>query len=57
MIANHSLSPNLEIDISKLLWLRDFLAEDRRIEQDFEPGTMIDNAIRERALARAKAWR
>ena len=57
MIANHSLSPNLEIDISKLLWLRDFLAEDRRIEQDFETGTMIDNAIRERALARAKAWR
>ncbi len=57
VVGNHSLSPTMAIDISKLLWLRDFLADDGRIEQDFEPGTMIDNSIRERALVRAKAGR
>ena len=57
VIGNRAVSPTLEIDVSKLLWLRDFLTEDGRIDQDFEPGTMIDNSIRERALARVKAGR
>ncbi|MEA2905821.1 MAG: NitT/TauT family transport system substrate-binding protein [Alphaproteobacteria bacterium] len=51
---NHSVSPTLDIDETKLLWLRDLLAEDGRIDPDFEPGTMIDRGIRERALARIK---
>ncbi|HEY7301867.1 MAG TPA: ABC transporter substrate-binding protein [Xanthobacteraceae bacterium] len=55
VVANRSLSPSLEIDIGKLQWLRDFLAEDGRIDQDFEPGTMTDSAMRVRSLARAKA--
>ena len=55
VVSNRALSPNLEIDIGKLQWLRDFLAEDGRIDEDFEPGTMTDSAMRIRALARAKA--
>jgi hypothetical protein len=51
---NRSVSPTLEIDISKLLWLRDLLADSGRIDPDFEPGTMIDRGIREQALARLK---
>jgi NitT/TauT family transport system substrate-binding protein len=54
---NRSVSPTLEVDISKLLWLRDYLSEDGRIEQDFEPETMVDKSIRERALARLKTGR
>jgi NitT/TauT family transport system substrate-binding protein len=54
---NRSVSPTLEIDISKLLWLRDYLSEDGRIEQDFEPETMVDKSIRERALVRVKTGR
>ena len=38
----------------KLLWLRDFLAEDRRLDPEFEPGTMIDRGVRAHALARIK---
>jgi NitT/TauT family transport system substrate-binding protein len=55
VVANRSLSPSLEIDMGKLQWLRDFLAEDGLIDSDFEPGTMTDSAMRVRALARAKA--
>jgi len=52
-----ALSTAFEIDPSKLLWLRDSLAEDGRIDQDFEPETMVDKSIRERALARIKTGR
>jgi NitT/TauT family transport system substrate-binding protein len=51
---NRSISPSLDIDVNKLLWLRDFLVEEKLIDEDFEPGTMIDRSIRERALARLK---
>jgi NitT/TauT family transport system substrate-binding protein len=54
ILQNHAISTTLEIDITKLLWLRDFLVEENLIDQDFEPGTMIDRGIREKALARLK---
>jgi hypothetical protein len=54
VIQNRSISPSLEIDIDKLLWLRDFLVEERLLDADFEPGTMTDRSIREGALARLK---
>jgi len=54
VISNRSISPTLELDITKLLWLRDFLADEGLIDADFEPGTMIDRSARERALARIK---
>jgi NitT/TauT family transport system substrate-binding protein len=52
---NHAVAPALPIEMAKLLWLRDFLAEQGRIDADFEPGTMTDNSLRERALARVNA--
>ena len=52
---NRAVAPALEIEMPKLLWLRDLLAEERRIDADFEPGTMIDNSLRERALKLADA--
>jgi NitT/TauT family transport system substrate-binding protein len=54
---NRSVSPMLEIDMAKFLWLRDFLSEDGRLDQDFEPGTMIDRSVREKALARVQEQR
>jgi NitT/TauT family transport system substrate-binding protein len=54
VIKNRSISPTLDLDITKLLWLRDFLADEGFIDADFEPGTMIDRSARERALARVK---
>jgi len=55
VIQNHSISPSLEIDISKLLWLRDFLVDEGLLVADFEPGTMTDRSIREGAIARLKS--
>jgi NitT/TauT family transport system substrate-binding protein len=54
VVKNRSVSPTLDLDIAKLLWLRDFLADEGLIDADFEPGTMIDRSARERALARVK---
>jgi len=51
---NRAISATLDIDISKLLWLRDFLVDEGLIDADFEPGTMTDRSIREQALARLK---
>ncbi len=52
VIENHSISPTLEIDMSKLLWLRDLLVDEGRLDREFEPGTMTDNALRQEALKR-----
>jgi NitT/TauT family transport system substrate-binding protein len=54
VVRNRSISPTLELDITRLLWLRDFLADERLIDAEFEPGTMIDRSARERALTRIK---
>jgi NitT/TauT family transport system substrate-binding protein len=54
VLRNRSVSPTLDIDMTKFLWLRDLLADDNRLDPDFEPGTMIDRGVREKALARLK---
>ena len=54
VVQNRSILPTLELDITRLLWLRDFLADERLIDAEFEPGTMIDRSARGRALARVK---
>ena len=54
VMQNHSISPTLEIDMTKLLWLRDFLVEEGLLDQDFEPGTMTDRSVRQSAIARVK---
>jgi NitT/TauT family transport system substrate-binding protein len=55
IVAERSVSPSLQIEMGKLQWMRDFLAEDGRIDQEYEPGTMTDTAMSLRALARAQA--
>jgi NitT/TauT family transport system substrate-binding protein len=52
VVAHQSVSPEIEIDRAKFIWLRDLLAEDGRIAATFDPATLIDGSIRERALAR-----
>jgi hypothetical protein len=49
------VSPLLEIDRGKFNWLRDLLAQDGRLAANFDPAALIDDSIRERALARVKA--
>jgi NitT/TauT family transport system substrate-binding protein len=52
VIEQKEVSPTLEIDMAKFNWLRDLLAEDDRLDRKFDPATMIDTSIRERALQR-----
>ncbi len=47
-------SPGLEIDLVKLRWLRDLLAEDGRLAAKFDPVAVTDGSIREAAAARVK---
>ena len=56
VVAQHAVSPQIEVDVAKLAWLRDQLAEDGRMPGGFDPATLVvDGAIRARALARIKA--
>jgi NitT/TauT family transport system substrate-binding protein len=55
VIETRALSPALDIDMARLLWLRDLLAEDGRLDGEFEPGTMTDRSLREEALKKANA--
>jgi NitT/TauT family transport system substrate-binding protein len=54
VVEHGSVSPQLEVDRAKFNWLRDLLAEDGRLAANFDPATLIDGSIRERALARIK---
>jgi NitT/TauT family transport system substrate-binding protein len=54
VIEHGAVSPTIEIDIDKLRWLRDLLAEDGRMTAKFDPAALTDPSIREAALARAK---
>ncbi len=54
VIEQKEVSPTLDIDMAKLLWLRDLLAADDRLDPKADPATMIDASIRERALQRVQ---
>jgi NitT/TauT family transport system substrate-binding protein len=54
IVEQRAASPAMEIDLDKLRWLRDLLAEDGRMTAKFDPAALIDPSIREAALARAK---
>jgi NitT/TauT family transport system substrate-binding protein len=54
IVAQKAASPAIEIDLDKLRWLRDLLAEDGRMAATFDPATLTDPSIREAALARVK---
>jgi len=52
VVEQGALSPAAEIDLDKLRWLRDLLAEDGRMAAKFDPAAVTDASVREAALAR-----
>ena len=53
VVEHRAVSPAMEIDLDKLHWLRDLLAEDGRMGAKFDPAALTDPTIREEALMRA----
>jgi NitT/TauT family transport system substrate-binding protein len=51
-VEQRAVSPAMEIDLDKLRWLRDLLAEDGRMAAKFDPAAVTDPSIREAALMR-----
>jgi NitT/TauT family transport system substrate-binding protein len=51
-VEQRAVSPAMEIDLDKLRWLRDLLAEDGRMSAKFDPAAVTDPSVREAALAR-----
>ena len=54
VVTQRAASPVMEIDLDKLRWLRDLLAEDGRMAARFDPTAVTDPSIREAALLRVK---
>ena len=54
VVEQRAASPAMEIDLDKLRWLRDLLAEDGRLAAKFDPVAVTDPSIREAALQRVK---
>ena len=52
VVERGAVSPTAEIDLDKLRWLRDVLAEDGRMTAKFDPAAVVDTSVREAALAR-----
>jgi ABC-type nitrate/sulfonate/bicarbonate transport system substrate-binding protein len=52
VVERRAASPAIEIDLDKLRWLRDLLAEDGRMAAKFDPAAVTDTSIREAALMR-----
>jgi NitT/TauT family transport system substrate-binding protein len=51
-VEQRAVSPAAEIDLEKLRWLRDLLAEDGRMAPKFDPAGVTDPSVREAALGR-----
>jgi NitT/TauT family transport system substrate-binding protein len=54
VIEQKEVSPTLEIEMAKFIWLRDLLAADDRLDPKADPASMIDASIRARALQRVQ---
>jgi NitT/TauT family transport system substrate-binding protein len=52
VVEQRAASPAMEIDLEKLRWLRDLLADDGRMAAKFDPAAVTDPSIREAALMR-----
>ena len=52
VVEQRAASPAIEIDLEKLRWLRDLLADDGRMAAKFDPAAVTDSSIREAALMR-----
>jgi NitT/TauT family transport system substrate-binding protein len=57
VVEQRAASPGVEIDLDKLRWLRDLLAEDGRMAAKFDPAAVTDPSIREAALIRVNSNR
>ncbi|HVY57497.1 MAG TPA: ABC transporter substrate-binding protein [Xanthobacteraceae bacterium] len=57
VVAHGAVSPTLEIDMAKFVWLRDLLARDGRLDAKFDPRSLVDTSVRDDALARIAAQR
>jgi NitT/TauT family transport system substrate-binding protein len=51
-VEQRAVSPAMEIDLEKLRWLRDLLAENGRMAAKFDPAAVTDPSVREAALMR-----
>ncbi len=54
VVEHQAASGTIDIDMGKLYWMRDLLAEDGRLAAKFDPAAMTDSSIREAALQRLK---
>jgi len=52
VVEQRAASSAIEIDLEKLRWLRDLLADDGRMAAKFDPAAVTDPSIREAALMR-----
>jgi NitT/TauT family transport system substrate-binding protein len=52
VVEQRAVSPAVEIDLDKLRWLRDLLAEDGRMAAKFDPAAVTDPSVREAAAMR-----
>src|SRR5258708_15558128 len=52
VVEQRAASPAIEIDLEKLRWLRDLLADDGRMAAKFDPAAVTDPSILEAALIR-----
>jgi NitT/TauT family transport system substrate-binding protein len=52
VVELRAVSSTVEIDLDKLRWLRDLLAEDGRMAAKFDPAMVTDSSVRDAALAR-----
>jgi len=55
VIERKAASAAFDIDMAKLVWLRDILAEDGRLAAKFDPAALVDASIREAAGQRVAA--
>jgi NitT/TauT family transport system substrate-binding protein len=57
VIDHQAASAAIDVDLDKLRWMRDLLAEDGRLAAKFDPAALTDTSIREAAALRIKQVR
>lgn len=51
VVEHNAVDPDMNIDIAKLQWLADLLAETGNMEAGFDPSTMVDTSVMDAAKA------
>lgn len=55
VIEHNAVTPDMTVDLAKLKWLADLLAETGNMDAGFDPATMVDASVLEAAKARLAA--